>query len=503
MAGDKLDIFGRSYYFTNVVNGGSNNKDIATLSILAGLLGGPTGGNAAAAHGGVTAGQLNGFTGTTDGIGALFADQLTSIPNSSSKPRAFINYIFFDEQFKSVEYGFDAVGDNGTVKPHQVQNKTAPKNGYVYIYVSNQSQVDVFFDNLQVIHTRGAILEETHYYPYGMKMAGISSKAFDALKNPYQYQGDYSEFNDETGWNEFYLRSYDAQTGRFVQIDPYNEFPSPYTGMGNNPVSNADPDGGCIFCETAAKALTLSEVVISVPAKAGNAFQSLLGVASTVGSSIAAKEAYTKVQPFSWPITSPETYNNWVNNQALIRDRKNGGGPLIREGDPESYINEFDYYARSWESEQQWRQMNYNLLEFGSIWLPVPKVSLLRTISPALKADMTVLRLGARSPKLIGAEVNFAAKTSTNALVKTGTQFSKHSLERLAQRGVTQDMAELAISKGQKFYDPLNKSINYVLPNGFASGKSLLVGTNPLTGEVTTVIRSSKNLINSRFVPIK
>jgi len=34
------------------------------------------------------------------------------------------------------------------------------------------------------------------------------------------------------------------------------------------------------------------------------------------------------------------------------------------------------------------------------------------------------------------------------------------------------------------------------LPNGLGSGKGLLVGTNPLTGEVTTVIRSSKNLIN-------
>jgi hypothetical protein len=95
-----------------------------------------------------------------------------------------------------------------------------------------------------------------------------------------------------------------------------------------------------------------------------------------------------------------------------------------------------------------------------------------------------------------------AAKGGMNALVKTGTQFSKHSLERLAQRGVTQDMAELVISKGQKFYDPLNKSINYVLLNGFASGKSLLVGTNPLTGEVTTVLRSSKNLIKPRMVPI-
>ena len=63
-------------------------------------------------------------------------------------------------------------------------------------------------------------------------------------------------------------------------------------------------------------------------------------------------------------------------------------------------------------------------------------------------------------------------------------------------------MAELAISKGQKFYDPLNKSINYILPNGFGSGKSLLVGTNPLTGEVTTVLKSSKNLIKPRMIPI-
>ena len=40
------------------------------------------------------------------------------------------------------------------------------------------------------------------------------------------------------------------------------------------------------------------------------------------------------------------------------------------------------------------------------------------------------------------------------------------------------------------------------MPNGLGSGKGLLVGTNPLTGEVTTVIRSSKNLINKRFIPI-
>jgi hypothetical protein len=72
----------------------------------------------------------------------------------------------------------------------------------------------------------------------------------------------------------------------------------------------------------------------------------------------------------------------------------------------------------------------------------------------------------------------------------------------MAERGVTKQMVETAISKGMRFYDPLNKSINYILPNGFGSGKSLLVGTNPLTGEVTTVLRSSKNLINPRMTQI-
>ena len=80
-----------------------------------------------------------------------------------------------------------------------------------------------------------------------MKITGISSKAFNALKNPYQYQGDFSEFEDETGWNEFMLRNYDPQMGRWIQSDPYNEFPSPYIGMGNDPANNIDPDGGFSF----------------------------------------------------------------------------------------------------------------------------------------------------------------------------------------------------------------------------------------------------------------
>ena len=86
--------------------------------------------------------------------------------------------------------------------------------------------------------------------------------------------------------------------------------------------------------------------------------------------------------------------------------------------------------------------------------------------------------------------------------LEISVKFSKHSLKRLAERGVTSTMAKKAIEKGVKYYDPKTNTINYILKNAFASGKSLLVGTNPTTGQVTTVIKSSKNLVNKRFIKI-
>jgi RHS repeat-associated protein len=67
------------------------------------------------------------------------------------------------------------------------------------------------------------------------------------LKNNYLYQGGYSELDDDIGWNDFALRNYDAQIGRWVQQDPYQEFASPYVGMGDDPINLTDPSGGSIL----------------------------------------------------------------------------------------------------------------------------------------------------------------------------------------------------------------------------------------------------------------
>ena len=48
------------------------------------------------------------------------------------------------------------------------------------------------------------------------------------------------------------LRLYDPQIGRFLQVDPYNQFASGYLGMGNDPVNGIDPSGGWVSSAAAA-----------------------------------------------------------------------------------------------------------------------------------------------------------------------------------------------------------------------------------------------------------
>jgi RHS repeat-associated protein len=57
------------------------------------------------------------------------------------------------------------------------------------------------------------------------------------------YQRQFAEKDEETGWNAFEARMWDARLGRWMAMDPAGQYASTYMGMGNNPVSGVDPDG--------------------------------------------------------------------------------------------------------------------------------------------------------------------------------------------------------------------------------------------------------------------
>lgn len=112
MSGDRIDIFGKSYYFDN--NTDNTNYNVPVLDLLTGLLGAPTG---AAVGKGVTAQTLNGVTDIYNGVNGFLTnpDRAPALQT----PKSAINWILFDDNFNYVTGSFDPVGHRQcSKKPH-------------------------------------------------------------------------------------------------------------------------------------------------------------------------------------------------------------------------------------------------------------------------------------------------------------------------------------------------------------------------------------------------
>jgi len=96
------------------------------------------------------------------------------------------------------------------------------------------------------VHRKKSATDEKKRYDYSPFGLPMDNRQVTREDYRYGYQGQYAEKDEETGYNAFQLRQYDARFGRWMSTDPYGQFWSPYVGMGNIPNMGTDPDGG--FC---------------------------------------------------------------------------------------------------------------------------------------------------------------------------------------------------------------------------------------------------------------
>ena len=133
---------------------------------------------------------------------------------------------------------------------------------YVYNYTDHLGNIRLSY-SLNPSSEELTVIEENHYYPFGLKHSKYNSDwnaflRFDEgiklrpgrplapLEYKYKYNG--KEFQDELGLNvyDYGARNYDAAIGRWMNIDPLAEFMrsiSPYNYAFNNPVYFSDSEG--------------------------------------------------------------------------------------------------------------------------------------------------------------------------------------------------------------------------------------------------------------------
>lgn len=136
---------------------------------------------------------------------------------------------------------------------------------YVYSYTDHLGNIRLSY-GLDPATDRVKIIEENHYYPFGLKHANYNSDQYAYMRDEsdrvalrpgheggpgvlnfnYKYNG--KEFQDELGLNfyDYGARNYDPAIGRWMNIDPLAEVSrrfSPYAYALDNPVYFIDPDG--------------------------------------------------------------------------------------------------------------------------------------------------------------------------------------------------------------------------------------------------------------------
>lgn len=143
--------------------------------------------------------------------------------------------------------GTTTVVNNGSAEEHTLRF-TASGSGLHRILLSgttvsgdSRSFYEFYIDDVvirDISNESNSLLAYRDYYPFGMPMPSLS------IESDYRYAFQGQEKDPEAGKEAFELRLWDSRIGRWLTTDPAGQYSSPYLGMGNNPISRIDPDGG-------------------------------------------------------------------------------------------------------------------------------------------------------------------------------------------------------------------------------------------------------------------
>ncbi|MDR6969672.1 RHS repeat-associated protein, partial [Flavobacterium arsenatis] len=143
---------------------------------------------------------------------------------------------------------------------------TDGKFKYVYNYTDHLGNIRLSYSRPELTSPL-VIMEESHYYPFGMKHSNYAGEKYEYVRGPggdgfvileavernkYQYKYNGKEFQDELSlnWYDYGARNYDPAIGRWMNMDPmagkWDSY-SPYNYTLNSPLFFVDPNGEDVY----------------------------------------------------------------------------------------------------------------------------------------------------------------------------------------------------------------------------------------------------------------
>ena len=192
----------------------------------------------------------------TTGAVASNSTRLAHLPeknlqNNLVQPKSGINFVLYNNVFDVVDEntGYLPVDENINAIQNLATDQLVMKEaGFLEIFVNNDAQTSVYYDNLMVTTRSGnsSVSEVNAYYPFGMLMPGLSLMATPDKYNAYKHSAKELQKELELNWYDHGARMLATTTSRWFTPDPLAEkyySTSPYVFCGNDPINRIDPNG--------------------------------------------------------------------------------------------------------------------------------------------------------------------------------------------------------------------------------------------------------------------
>ncbi|AKD02114.1 hypothetical protein PKOR_01870 [Pontibacter korlensis] len=177
------------------------------------------------------------------GAGLALAPQV--LQKEKRAPKAYLRYIVYDADSNYVDSGYQALSGKANKGWEELELAyTAEQDGFAEVYLANESAEEAWFDDMSVAVAGPMLVQENHYDPWGLNLAGIEKQG--APDHKFQYNGKEKQTELGLNWLDYGARFYDPQIGRWHVVDPAADLMqewSPYNYTFNNPIIYTDPDG--------------------------------------------------------------------------------------------------------------------------------------------------------------------------------------------------------------------------------------------------------------------